>query len=33
MTMRDRFYALAADALQSDERVAMVFAGRRHFRH
>ena len=26
MTMRDRFYALAADALQSDERVAMVFA-------
>jgi len=26
MTMRERFYALAADALESDERVAMVFA-------
>jgi transketolase len=26
MTMRERFYTLAADALQSDPRVAMVFA-------
>ncbi len=26
MTMRKRFYGLAADALNADERVAMVFA-------
>src|SRR5207302_10195528 len=26
MTMRERFYTLAADALEADTRVAMVFA-------